>query len=352
MIKVAALTSGRSVPSSRFRVRQHIAPLREMGIVVREYAPAVEKYAPVPGWMGRLSSFGCPDFLIEHGWRAVKRAARIPGILGSRRSRVTWLERLLLPGYLTAEGLLKQPIVFDVDDAIWLSQPRGGEAAAAIARRAEVVLAGNDYLAGWFSAHNRRVRVVPTAVDTERFRPGRRGVADSFTVGWIGTSGNLPFLEEVQDPLRRFLGDYDDARLLVVSDRPPALRALPAGRVRYLPWSMEGEADALREMDVGLMPLPDNEWTRGKCAFKMLLYMATGLPAVVSPVGMNRDLLVMGNVGMAASDGDGWYEALSWYYENPGRREESGREGRAIAEKRFSRNVVAGILAGIFREFA
>jgi len=352
MINVAAITSGRNVPSARFRVRQHVDVLREMGVCIRERIPPIEKYAPAPGWMSRLTQYGCPGFLVECGWRAVKRSARIPGILESRRSQVTWLERLLLPGRLTEEWLLKRPLVFDVDDAIWLFPPGGLHAAAAVGRRADVVVAGNEYIADWFRAHARQVRVIPTAVDTDHYHPGRGSHADGFTVGWIGTSSNLPFLEAIEAPLRRFLEEHPDSRLLVVADRPPMFRAVPRNKVRYIPWSMGGEAEALREMHVGLMPLPDTEWTRGKCSFKMLLYMATGIPAVVSPVGMNREILDIGSVGVGANDDEGWYEALSCYHRDPHRRESDGREGRAIAVQKFGKRIVAKALLQIFRELA
>jgi glycosyltransferase involved in cell wall biosynthesis len=156
----------------------------------------------------------------------------------------------------------------------------------------------------------------------------------------------------MEAPLRRFLEKHANARLLVVSDRPPTFPAVPRGKVCYIPWSMAGEADALREMHVGLMPLPDTEWTRGKCSFKMLQYMATGIPAVVSPLGMNREILDMGSVGIGAADDDSWYEALSLYHGDPQRREADGREGRTIAEQKFGKYIVAEALSGIFRELA
>ncbi len=355
MIDVAALTSGRAVPSSRFRVRQHIGPLLEHGIAVREFVPAVDKYAPLPGWLAGLSNRPyIPSFLVERTWRGAKKAARVPGIAGSWRSRITWLERCLMPGYLTAEPLLGRPLVFDVDDAVWLFPPRGEKAAAAIAARADVVVAGNRYLADWFSPRARRVCVVPTAVDTERYAPRaepppREG---GFVIGWTGTSSNLPYLEAIGRPLGRFLSDRPEASLLVLCDRPPSFEGVPSGRVRYLPWSEENEAEALRGIDVGLMPIPDNEWTRGKCGFKMLQYLACSVPAVVSPVGMNAEILGMGKVGLAAAAEDDWYEALSFFRSDAVRAGEYGRAGRKVVESRFSRKVVSGILADIFRSLA
>ena len=355
MIRVAALTSGRDVPSARFRVRQHVGPLRRSGIHVREYVPAIGKYDPTPPWMVYLSRRGLPTFLLDHGWRAAKRLVRAPGLLGGRRADITWLERLLLPGYLTSERMLKRPLVFDVDDAIWLSEPHGEMAVGAVASMADVVVAGNRYLADRLSERSRNVRIVPTGVDTERFRPrpaGEGGRGEPFVIGWIGTSSNLGFLEGIGRPLGLFLDDHDDARMLVVSDRPPGFLHGGPGKVRYIPWSEDIEAEAVQEMDVGLMPLPDTEWTRGKCSFKMLQYMSCGIPAVVSPTGMNGEILEMAEVGLPARSDDDWYDALSFLRANRERAAEYGREGRAVAQSRFSREVVTEILAEIFRSLA
>ena len=168
MIRVAALTSGKVVPSSRFRVRQHVEPLRALGFAVREYTPVIDKYAPLPAWPTGLSPRFAPQL---YPWQASKLIARLPGLVGSWRSDVTWLERELLPGRLTLEPLLRTPVVFDVDDAIWLSSPVAPAVARAVAERSAMVVAGNDYLADWFSNFTSKVRVVPTAVDTDRFFP-------------------------------------------------------------------------------------------------------------------------------------------------------------------------------------
>jgi glycosyltransferase involved in cell wall biosynthesis len=349
MIEVAALTSGRRVPSARFRVRQHVEPLRLLGVDVHEYVPAIDKYARLPGWPAGVSQVAVwPLYPL---WQAVKVSSRLRAVLASRRYDVTWLERELLPGYLTLERALKRPLVLDVDDAIWLAKPFGRSAARAIARQADVIVAGNRYLGEWFSEHNRDVHVVPTAVDTDRFRPRSRPVSDraSFVVGWTGTSANLPFLRSIERPLRRFLDEHPRARLRVVSDAPPGLTA--RGRVDYVPWSEEVEVSAVQEMDVGLMPLPDDEWTRGKCGFKMLQYMACGVPVVASPVGVNAQILAMGELGLAAREEADWYDALRWLYTNASQALQYGQNGRSVAETRFGKEVVARQLAEIFRRF-
>lgn len=352
MIKVAALTSGRNVPSTRFRIRQHIEPLQKAGIDVREYVPSIVKLAYLLG----LSQVESPGYYIRPLcalWEAVKLLTRGPGVMGSWRAQVTWLGREIFPGCLTLEPLLKRPYVFDVDDAIWLRRPFGRSAVSKIAKNAAIVLAGNTYIADWFSSYARDVRIVPTAVDTRRFIPPTLSNSHDnkrFVIGWTGLSANFKYIYEIEPPLQRFLGTHEDSELLVVADQPPSFHILQPERVRYIKWSPGIEAEAVRQMDVGLMPLADDEWTRGKCSFKMLQYMATGIPVVVSPVGMNSEVLSMGTVGFAAENEGDWYEALDNLYKDRSLAHKYGATGRLIAEQHFSRTVVSSNIARIVKE--
>lgn len=348
-IAVAALTSGLTVPSARFRVRQHIAGMRSYGVEVCEWWPAIDKYSLAPERFAKWwSAPGAPA-----AWAFGKLTTRAPGLAASRCANATWLERPLREGLLTLEPLLKGPVVFDVDDAVWLHPPAGRWAARSIARRAAVVVAGNEFLADWFSPYARDVRVVPTAVDTERWQPGEQARADGrFVVGWTGTASNLPNLYAIEAPLARFVARRADAELLVVADQRPHFARIPPERVRFVPWSSACESAAVRQMSVGVMPLPDSEWARGKCSFKMLQYMACGVPVVVSPVGMNAEVLAMGQVGLAARTSSEWYEAIEALYLDQARAEEYGRAGRLVVELRFSAAIVGATLAHLFRELA
>lgn len=350
MVEVAALTSGRTVPSARFRVRQHIEPLRALNFAVREYTPAINKYAPVPGWPAEMNARLAPHLYL---WQGLKVATRIPGLVGSWRSDVTWVERELLPGRFTVEPLLRDPVVFDVDDAIWLSSPAAQAAAKRMAERASVVVAGNQYLADWFSDLAATIHVVPTAVDTERFFPdhGTALLDDKpFVVGWTGSAASLHYLEAIDAPLGAFFRRHGDAELRIVADRQPVFRSIPRESVRFVPWSAATEAVAIRGIHVGLMPLPDTDWARGKCSFKMLQYMACGAPVVVSPVGMNLEVLAAGALGFGPAQDWEWYDVLSHLYRNREWGFAMGQVGRAVVEERFSRRVIAAQLASAFAE--
>ncbi len=351
VLGVAAVTSGRFVPSSRFRVRQHIRSLRHWGIQVLEYTPAISKYARIPGWPeGVRQLYTGPLFLASVGARL---AARVPGIVGSWKHQVTWLEREMLPGVPTLEGLLKRPLVLDVDDAVWLYRPMGRRAMRRIAQRAAVVVAGNHYLAEWFSRYCQDVREVPTAIDVERFRPADRPADDRpFTIGWTGLASNLPYLQMIEEPLRRFLRSRPDVRLVVVADRPPTFLRRESAQLRFIPWTAGVEVEAVQAMDVGLMPLPDNAWTRGKCSYKMLQYMACGIPVIASSVGMNAEVFALAEIGLPATRTADWYDALESLYRDREQAREYGRQGRGAVERHFACRVISAKLAAIFRELA
>ena len=345
MIRVSAITSGRNLPSSRFRIRQHIEPLRSLGVDVREHIPRIEKFAPLPLWTDRLSVRWAPHFYL---WQAMKAASRVPGVAGSWAADITWLQREMLPARYSLERFLRAPLVFDVDDAIWLASRKSPAAVSAIARRSAMVLAGNGFLADWLGRYASEVRIVPTAIDTERFHPGPEPAADRFIIGWTGSRSSLPYLEGLEEPLRQFMARHPRAELLIVADEAPAFAALPPDRVRFLPWSPDVEAAALRDLHVGLMPLPDTDWARGKCSFKMLQYMSSGVPVIVSPVGMNAEVLELGEVGFAASTHAEWIEALEALAADGSAPRRMGRQGRRVIDERFSVRVVAHQIADAF----
>ena len=337
MIKVTALTSGKNVPSSRFRVRQFIRPLSSLGIQVSEYPLWLRKYTP--------RSF--PP--LRHLGDACKALARLPGLLASRSNDITWLERELVPGRSTLERLAGRRQVFDVDDAIWLNS--NSSFSEEIARRSAGVIAGNQFLAEHYHGLAARVWVVPTSIDTNLWKPlpGRKE-NESWVMGWIGTSSTLPYLYSVEEPLADFLVQNPASKLHVICDLKPSFKRIPTASWRFAPWSAESELRQVQEMDVGLMPLPDTEWARGKCAFKMISYMAVGAPVIVSPIGTNKDILQQAEVGLPAATDNDWFEALELLFRDRQRASTLGQAGRKLVEDSYSVNKNASLLASIFEE--
>ena len=353
MIRVAALTSGKNAPASRFRVRQHIPALKALGIHVDEYPPFIDAYAsvPLPVSAGTRSRLPRPAFA-SAAWRLVKLATRVPGLIGSVSHQITWLEREILPGRYTLESCLKGPVVLDIDDAIWLTAPHGRESLERSAARAAVVVAGNTFIAEWFSSKAKRIEVLPTAVDTDLYIPeaGASRQPFPFVVGWIGSSGNLPYLHAIEDALAAFLRARPASQMLVVADKPPHFQTIPAHQIHFVPWSAADEVRLIQSMDVGIMPLPDSEWTRGKCGFKMLQYFSCGVLAVASPVGVNREILARGDIGIAANSAREWTDALVYLHDERQAAKQMGGRGRTAVEQHYSVKAVAPLLARIFNQ--
>jgi glycosyltransferase involved in cell wall biosynthesis len=362
MIEVTAITGSKTQSSSRFRVRQHIEPLSRVGIRVGEYSSSIDGYELTPSWIPKSVStkYNKP---IRYLWQASKIVDRIPAVLGSRNGDITWLLRGLIPYRFTLESFLQRPLVFDVDDAIWLVNYSSYSADSAvgdriaksiikIAERADIIVAGNNHLAQWFEPYNSKIEIVPTAVDTQRYHPIAKTAekSDRFIIGWIGSDPRN--ILEAERLIERFMHDFSDSELLVIAGKAPVLKRLPPDRVKFIPWSPTIEVEAIQQMDVGLMPLADTEYNKGKCSFKMLQYMACGIPTIVSSVGMNLEVLAMGEIGIGVSmekESD-WYDVLELFYQNRELGKLYGQQGRKIVEQYFSQNAIVEKLATVFKQ--
>lgn len=331
MIKVTALTANRVDPSSRFRIRQFIEPLTHFGINVTEHYLPLTRYRRQP--LASLATL-----------------LRLPGVAASQAADITWFRRELIPERLTLERFAGGRKLFDVDDAIWLLSDSGF--SERIVAGCDGVIAGNRWLAEHYEGFAKQVWVVPTSVDTDRWRPATKESKRRWTIGWIGTNSNLKFLQRLEEPLAEFLTKHSDCELLVVCDRRPTFAKVPAGSWEFVRWSEANEVGLLQKMDVGLMPLEDSDWARGKCGFKMLSYMAVGLPVVVSPVGVNQAILAHDELGLAASANAEWYEALDRLYNNRGLGARLGRAGRRVVEENYSVRTNVVRLAEIFNQVA
>ena len=339
MIRVAAFTPGPAVPSARFRVRQYIPALHPLGVEVTEFVSTLGSYPP-------------RNRILRPFWGGGTLLGRVPGIVRSYRYDLTLLQREMLSCHLTLEPFTKAPRLLDVDDAIWLSGD--GTFARRLAEMCDRVICGNAFLAEQFRRWNPQVAVVPTAVDTERFRPlgestlkGGGGI-----IGWSGSSSGFSYLRRVERALRRVLERHPDAKLRIVADTAPSLPGIPARQMEFVPWTPDSEVRLIQEMTVGIMPLDDSLFSRGKCAFKMLCYMSCSLPVVVSPVGVNAELLGLGDIGFGPVSEDDWIDALSHILNNAEAARQMGTRGRKICQERFSVQAVVPQLARIFRETA
>jgi glycosyltransferase involved in cell wall biosynthesis len=277
----------------------------------------------------------------------------MPAVFYARNADVVLLQREMLSSFVTLEPFARKPRVLDVDDAIFLK--RDGRAARRLAQLSDRVICGNDYLADWFSVWNRDVAIIPTAVDTQRLVPSLQSGTPkegARVIGWVGTSGNLRYLSAIVPALEAVVEHLGDVMIRVVSDIAPDLGAVANRFVEFIPWSPEVEVSSIQGMDVGIMPLEDSSWERGKCSYKMLQYMACGIACVVSPVGMNAQVLAMGDVGISAKSASQWADALVYLLESESARRAMGTVGRSVVEASFSLDVLAPRLAAALRGVA
>jgi len=347
-LRVAALTSGRNTPSARFRVRQHLPNLRKAGLNVCEYCPAINQGARLPGALGKIRARYMPPLII--GQTALNLVLRIPGIVGSHQADVTWLERNFIPGLDDTATILRKPLVVDIDDAIWLYNPMGKSQVGRLVGRADMVFAGNTFLADWCSQYCENIQIIPTAVDADRFVPrsSAKEAGSPFVIGWTGTSGNFRFLQMIEKGLDKFLRDHPSARLMIVADRAPDKLAVPPEQLVFREWDPATEHLLLHEFDVGIMPLDDSELSRGKCSFKMLQYMAVGIPVIASPYGMNAEVLALGDFGYAALKDEDWHDALTCCIENKALCRIKGDIARELLVKEFSvTNISSKLISGL-----
>ena len=264
-----------------------------------------------------------------------------------------------LPGWLERQ-LLQIPFVYDCDDAFFLRyrsgrlrllQPLLGAKADRLMAAAVAVTAGNAGLAAYASRFNSNVALLPSVVDTEHFRPAEFPLADptdaAFTVGWIGSPSTAPYLQLLVDPLQQ-LARERPVRLVVVGGPAPAISGV---EVIEHPWSLKQEVPLIQQFDVGVMPLPDTPWTRGKCAYKLIQCMACGVPVVASPVGANVDAVPPG-CGLLAESSQQWLAAFRQLSAVPSLRLRLGAAARLWVEQHYSLRSALPVLTGVIQRAA
>jgi len=264
-----------------------------------------------------------------------------------------------LPGWLERQ-LLQIPFLYDCDDAFFLKyrsgrlrqlQPLLGAKADRLMAAAVAVTAGNTWLAAHARRFNSNVAVLPSVVDTDQFRPAEPPPAESsggpFTVGWIGSPSTAPYLQQLVEPLQ-LLARERCVRLLVVGGSAPAIAGV---EVIEQPWSLEQEVPLIQQFHVGVMPLPDSPWTRGKCAYKLIQCMACGIPVVASRVGANLDA-VPPDCGLLAETPEEWLEALRQLAADPSLRQRMGTAARHWVKEHYSLSSALPVLTGAIQSAA
>src|SRR5690554_1250676 len=257
-----------------------------------------------------------------------------------------WVEKEVFP-YFPAyvEWLLSRlkGYVVDYDDAVfhnydynsrvivkWLMKDK----IDSVMRYADLVWVGSSYLEERaLRAGAVRVKRLPTVIDPMRYRQKIHISNKPFvTIGWIGSPNTSKYLDGIINVLERLHQVHNIQFLMVNGEKKLSF----TGRLEMVPWSEEGEVDAILQMDIGIMPLPDNPWERGKCGYKLIQYMACGVPVVATPIGINKDIVHHGVNGYLACDEDEWVDCLGKFVTDVKIRQEMGRKGYALVQKNYT----------------
>lgn len=354
-MRVAFLTlATRGGASPRYRVYQYVPWLEQAGIECR-VLPAVSE------WVSRhLYLTGTRAG--NAAYQAIELARRLAQVVRVASVDVVVVQKALLTVGLRGLDILADAaarrLVLDIDDAVHLGPPhrlppwmRGIEDVGQPARllaRADRVVAGSAALAKDVQAFNKRVTVVPTSVDTDRLVPGSPSGRRVPVIGWIGSQSTAPYLATIGPALQR-LARSTRFVLRVVGGPAPAL---PGVTVDARRWDPAGELADLQSFDVGVMPMPDTPWTRGKCGLKAVQYLAVGVPAVCSPVGAATEIVRPGHDGFLPATQGEWEGALEALLEDVALRARLGAAGRARVEECYSLRSNAPKLAAILTEVA
>ena len=340
--------------SSRLRFGQYIRPLAALipglqvnrqslldaGYLRRKYAQLSTAGSAAAGYLRRLGH-----------------------LLRGPRPDLWWVEKELapwLPASVERALLAGAPYVLDLDDAIFHNYDRH---RLAVVRRlwgrkidrlmagAALVVAGNRYLAARAEAAGAKwVEILPTVIDLARYPvPAPRAAAAPgapITLVWIGSPASVHYLRLLAEPLAA-LAARTALRLRVIGARIE----LPAGiECEFVPWSEASEVAAITACDIGLMPLPDSPWERGKCGYKLIQYLACGLPVVASPVGVNAEIVQPGANGFLAEDAAQWQQHIGALAGDAIQRAALGAAGRRLVEQRYSLQVTAPRLAALLQQ--
>jgi glycosyltransferase involved in cell wall biosynthesis len=342
---------GRS-PSQRFRFEQYFNVLTAAGY-----------------------DFKTESFYNNAGWRAIYSsgniAAKLFAIIRGFIKRTFLLFRLAPYEYIflhreatplgppvfewAAAKLFGKKIIFDFDDAIWTTDNLSENSLSKLIRwrsktnfickAASVVSCGNGYLADYAKQFNKNVIINPTTIDTNyhirRTNESRAGVV----IGWTGSHSTLKYLDEMLPAIAQLEMSLPGLIFKVIADRDPKLQM---ASFRFVRFSEENEIADLSDLDIGIMPLPDDEWAKGKCGFKALQYMALGIPAVASPVGVNTGIIKDGENGFLCSSINEWIDKLTILISDAALRQRMGTAGRQAVEKNYSVNSNCSNFLGLF----
>ncbi|MDQ2974615.1 MAG: glycosyltransferase family 4 protein [Acidobacteriota bacterium] len=326
-------------PGQRFRLEQWEPLLRQRGVEIT-YAPfedaELHRVLYQSGKIGRKVALVACGF--GHRLSLANSVAEYDAIYIFREAA------LLGPPII--ERLIKRrkvPVIFDFDDAVFVSyrSPSNGylsylkfaSKTKTICKLSSHVMAGNSYLADYAHQFNERVTIIPTTIDTTKYFPQPDKVSTEVPlIGWTGSFSTVQHLDTLRRALQR-LAQTENFRLRVIGTPEYQLEGVD---VEAMPWRSDTELEDLRPIDIGVMPLPNDSWSKGKCGLKALQFMALGIPALCSPVGVNTEIIQDGENGFIAATEEEWVEKLRRLLRSSELRQRIGQAGRKTVEQKYS----------------
>lgn len=258
-------------------------------------------------------------------------------ILRKAKDEIIYVQKdVFRRGMIELYSLFKhRKFVFDIDDAIYLDDP---QKVSKMIKISKLTITGNEHLKNYALQFNKKVYVVPTSINTDVWKPLPKKEADETIIGWIGMPSNVQFLKVLSNPLKVLSHKYDFTfKIISAFDFPeytiPDFKGIHIERAK---WSLKTERQELAEVDIGVYPLPDNEWSKGKCGLKALQYMVMEIPPACSRVGVNNTMIQDGLNGLLASTEKEWIKKLSLLIENTTLRRRLGKNARITVEKFYS----------------
>jgi len=334
--KVLFLTAGTEIlASSRVRVYQYIPNLEKSGIqcfvITMRRNSSIDK--------SKLKFWKLIKILFMGGIKYLKI------ILFCIFCDVVFIQKRTLPIWRqNFIRLLNRNLIFDFDDAIYLSSQKkpslndamGRKSLGHILKISRGVIVGNNNLKEFALQFNKNILMITGPIDCERYFPKKKDKNKSITIGWIGYPGTTPFLEPLSHVFAKIGQHYPNVVIELIG---ASTLKRQSHNIKIVEWSLDSEVENLHNFNIGIMPLPDNEQARGKGGYKLLQYMAIGIPCVASPVGINSMLIKEGVNGYLADSEDHWYEKLQLLINNQALRESMGVRGREIVEQQYSLQV-------------
>jgi glycosyltransferase involved in cell wall biosynthesis len=338
-----------SVPGQRFRIEQWEPYLEKYGITVDYYSFADQNLTKTVPQAGKFfSKIGGLTKAFFRRFSHLSKLRQYDAILIYRAVAIVgpaFLERII--------KFTGRPIIYDFDDAIFLTHAHEANKVfswakfsgktASICRLSNEVTVGNAWLADYARKQNPNVTIIPSSVDTDIYQSQVKIPKEKIVVGWTGSSTSQTHLEMFA-PLLKEMTEKFPIEIHVHSDRSPNLPEIP---VVWHQWSPENEVEVISGFDIGIMPMPEDEWSLGKCSMKALLYMSLGVPAVCSDIGMNREVIQNGVNGFLAKTSEEWLKAIEKLVKDETLRKKIGEKSRQTVVEKYSMERCAQLFAEV-----